>query len=131
MERIQTRHEEKIVNSEIERVLKAFIDAVVCVPRGICLPDEAKIIISKYHVAFISDSGRIRLVQDKSFFVEAEANGCKIFTTDDYDMFVLKDGKEKIYSPRLVINSRIYTVDEFIDFVRRGFRAILSAANWV
>jgi len=130
MEQIQVRHEEKIINAEIERVMKAFIDAVVCVSHGICLPDEAKTIISRYHVAFISDSGMIRLVQDKSLFVEAEANGCKIFTTD-YDMFVLKDGKEKIYSPRLVINSRVYTVDEFIDFVRRGFRAILSAANWV
>jgi hypothetical protein len=110
--------------------MKAFIDAVVCVSHGICLPDEAKTVISRYHVAFISDSGMIRLVQDKSLFVEAETNGRKIITTD-YDMFVLKDGKEKIYSPRLVINSRVYTVDEFIDFVRRGFRAILSAANWV
>lgn len=129
MEQIQTRHEEEIINAEIERVMKAFIDAVVCVSHGICLPDEAKIIVSRYHVAFISDSGMIRLVQDKSLFVEAEANGCKIFTTDY--MFVLKNGKKKIYSPRLVINSRVYTVDEFIDFVRRGFRAILSAANWV
>ncbi len=124
-------HEEKIVSSKIERVLEAFINATECIPRGICEPNAAQVVVSKHYVAFNSKDGEIRLVRDgKSVFVEVETDGCKIFTTE-YDMFVLKDGRRKVYSPRLAVGGGVYTVDEFTAFVRRGFKALLSAANWV
>jgi hypothetical protein len=102
----------------------------MCVPRGICESDVAQIAVSKYYVAFINGSGEIRLVRGgKSLFVEVETNNHKIFTADD--VFVLKDDKQKVYSPRLMVNNNVYTVDKFIEFIRMGFQSILSAANWV
>jgi hypothetical protein len=132
MEQIQVQHEEKIINGEIERVLKAFIRAAECVPQGICEPNAARITVSRYYVTFHSHVGEVTLARDgKTIFAEVRTEGNKIFTADE--VFVLKDDRQrvKIYSPRVVINGSVYTTDEFIDFVRRGFWALMRAVGWV
>jgi hypothetical protein len=126
------QHEETINEiGEIERVLEAFMRSVECVPRGICIPDNARVDISKYYVGFVSPHGIIRLERDgKSIFVTVEAGGCRLITTS-YDMFMYRDDKKKVYSPRIAVGSNVYTVDEFVAFMRRGFQVLLSAASWV
>ncbi len=44
-------------------------------------------------------------------------------------MFALKNDRQMIYSPRLAAGE-VYTADEFVDFVRRGFQSLLGAAGW-
>jgi len=122
-------HKEVIRNPEIENVLMAFKDAVECVPRGICQPDDAHVVVSKYYVAFTDSSrGEVKLVS--SVFVEVRAGNYLLFT-DDWDMFVFKNGRQTAYSPRIAVGGKTLTTDEFVEFVRKGFQVLLSAANWV
>jgi hypothetical protein len=128
--------QEVIINGEIERILEMFRSTVECVPRGICLPDEAKIVVSKYYVSFIDD-GEVKLVNGgASSFVEVRA-GSYLLLTNSWNMFALKHMDKLIaYGPRVAVGKEVYTADELIEFVRRGFKAILSkailsAANWV
>jgi hypothetical protein len=122
-------HKEIIRDSKIERILMAFKDAVECVPRGVCRPDEAHIAVSKYYVAFIHE-GEIRLMREGKFLlVEVKADNSRLIT-DGWDMFVLRNGGQIISSPRLAVGREIFT-DEFVEYIRKGFQALLSAASWV
>jgi len=130
----QTQNDGKIVpNREIVQVLRAFRDAVMCVPRGICVPDAAQVAVSKYFVSFVHGDGEVKAARNG---VEVRAGGYALFV-DSYGMFVLLrrngDGtvKRLAYGPRLVLDNEIYTADEFIDYVRKGIKALLSAAIWL
>jgi hypothetical protein len=121
---------EIITNDKIERVLEAFKSAVECTPRGICEPGGSHIAVSRRYVAF-ADKGEVRLERDgKQLFVEVRTDGCRL-VTDAWDMFVLRCGGNAFISPRLAVGGKIFTTDEFIEFVRRGFRALLRTADWV
>jgi hypothetical protein len=126
---LQTQHREVIINDEIECVLMAFKNAAECVPRGICQPDEAKIIVSKYYVAFTDGRGEVKLV--RGGFVEVRAGSYLLFT-NSWDMFTLKHaGKLLAYGPKLAVGRDIYTTDEFIEYIRKSFKVLLSATGWV
>jgi len=121
---------ETITNDKIKHVLEAFKGAVECI-RHKCEPDEAHIVVSRRYVAFVIDGGEAKLERDgKQLFVEVRADGCRV-VTDIWDMFVLREGKQVAYSPRLVVGGKTYTVDEFVDYVHKGFRTLLRAASWV
>jgi hypothetical protein len=105
----------------------AFKDAVECVSRGVCRP--AHIVVSKYYVAFIHE-GEIRLTREEKFFVEVKVDNSRLIT-DDWDMFVLRNDGQIISSPRLAVGREIFTTDEFIEYIRKSFQALLSAASWV
>jgi hypothetical protein len=123
---------EKITNAEIAHALEMFWQAVECMPSGACLPDEVHIVASKNYVVFISPRGdEVRLIRDdKSVHLIVKAGNYKL-VTDSWDMFTLKSGKRVIYSPRIVIGRETYTTDELIEYVRKGFKALLNAVNWV
>jgi hypothetical protein len=123
-------HKETIRNREIEHVLTTFKNAAECISRGICQPDEANIVISKYYIVFISEyaseRGEVKLMREgKSLYVEVRAGNSRL-VTDDWDMFVLN---KRTVSPRLTIGNETFTKDEFIEFVRKGFQSILR--TWV
>jgi hypothetical protein len=122
------RHEETIINNEIERVLKVFMHAVECVPR-VC-EFNFHIVIGKNYVAFVSNEGEVRAIHDGSVFAEAKTANYKLLT-DAWDMFVLKGRGQTVYSPRLAVDGKLFTTDELVDLVRRGFRVLLGIANWV
>jgi hypothetical protein len=123
-------HKEVVRNPEIESVLTAFKNAVECVPRGICTPDDAHVVVSKYYVAFLYGDGELKLIRDgKSLFAEVRASGCRLLTGSD--MFVFKNSRQTAYSPRIAVGGKTLTTDEFVEFVRKGFQVLLSAANWV
>jgi hypothetical protein len=127
----QVEHKEVVINREIEQVMETFRSAIECVPRGICLPDSAHIIVSKYEISFITPGGEVKLMRgDKSTFVEVRAGDVRLIN-DSWDMFVLRSGNKVINSPRLAVGNMVFTTDEFVEYIRRGFQVILSAANWV
>lgn len=110
--------------------MTTFKNAAECISRGICQPDEANIVISKYYIAFISEyaseRGEVKLMREgKSLYVEVRAGNSRL-VTDDWDMFVLN---KRTVSPRLTIGNETFTKDEFIEFVRKGFQSILR--TWV
>jgi hypothetical protein len=123
-------HVEVIKNDRVERVLMEFKDAAECVPRGICRPDEAHVVISKYFIAFIGNEGEVRLVRDGKLHAEVRVNNTRL-VTDSWDMFVFRSGSGLINSPRLAVGNAVFTTDEFIEFIRRGFQSIMLEANWV
>jgi len=127
---MEQRHEEKITNREIEHVLRTFVRAVECVPRGVCEPDTARVVVSRHYVAFVVPNGEVKLINDGGLFAEVVAGNYKVMT-DAWDMFTLKNDKQRIYSPRFVVDNKVYTTDEFVDFVRKGFQSLLGAAGWV
>ena len=121
---------ETITNDKIKHVLEAFKSAVECVLHG-CEPDEVHIVVSRRYVAFVIDGGEVKLERDgKQLFVEVRADGCRV-VTDIWDMFVLREGKQVTYSPRLALNNETFTTDTFVDYVHKGFRTLLHAAGWV
>jgi len=126
-------HKEVIINREIEHALEMFRQAVECVPRT-CLPDSANIIVSKHYVVFVTPRGdEVKLVRDDDFVTAEIRAGEYKLIVDRWDMFVLrKNGKTIQVGPRIAIGSigsDIYSTDEFIEFVRKGFQSILGA--WV
>jgi len=100
---------------------------------GICMPDAAQVAVSKYFVSFVHGDGEVKVTRDG---VEVRASDY-VLLIDGYGMFILLrrngDGtvKRLAYGPRLVLDNEIYTADEFIDYVRKGIGALLSAANWL
>ncbi|MFZ8809170.1 MAG: hypothetical protein ACO2PN_13840 [Pyrobaculum sp.] len=125
---MEEMHKERIVNREVEHVLEAFAKTVECVSRGTC-DCAAHVVVSRHYVAFVAPNGEVRLINNGGLFVEVRTS-CRLFT-DSWDMFTLKNDKQRIYSPRLVVGNKVYTTDEFVDFVRRGFQSLLGAAGWV
>jgi len=49
-----------------------FRQAIECMPRGNCLPDDAHIVVSKYYIAFIAHGGEVKLTRAGAF-VEVRA----------------------------------------------------------
>jgi hypothetical protein len=130
----QAQNEGKIViNREIEGALEAFRHAIECVPHGVCMPDVAQVAVSKYYISFIHDGSEVKASRDG---VEVKA-GDYMLLIDDYGMFILlrrsRDGAVRpfVYGPRLALGNEVYTADEFADYIRRGLRALLDAANWL
>jgi len=128
----QVLHKEVITSGEIERILEAFRGAIECAPRGVCLPDEAHIVASKYYVAFVAYNGEVRLVRNgASPYVEVKANDYSLII-NSWGMFTLKRGNRLVaYGPRIAVGKEVYDVDEFVEFVRKGMRILLNVANWV
>jgi hypothetical protein len=117
-------HRQEIANDEVERVMKAFMRAV----EWAC--GDFHIIIGNGYVAFVSSEGVVKAIRDGSVFVEARTANYRLLT-DAWDMFVLKGRRQIVYSPRLAVNDKLFTTDELIDLVRRGFRVLLGVASWV
>lgn len=130
----QTQNEGKITpNGEIAQVLRAFRDAVMCVPWGVCTPDAAQIVVSKYFVSFVHGDGEVKVARDG---VEVRAGDYALFI-DGYGMFILlrRNGDGTVtrlaYGPRLVLDNETFTTDEFVDYIRKGVKVLLSATNWL
>jgi hypothetical protein len=122
--------QEVITNSEIEHILEMFKNAVQCVPRGVCLPDDAHVVVSRHYVVFTFSGGEVKLVRSGPF-VEVRAGSYLLFN-NSWDMFVLRNGKQVVYSPRIAIGGKTLDTNEFAKFVRKGFQVLLGvAANWV
>jgi hypothetical protein len=97
------------------------------------MPDAAQVAVSKYFVSFIHGDGEIKATRDG---VEVKADDY-VLLIDNYGMFILlrrnRDGTVKplAYGSRLTLDNEVYTADEFIDYVRKGIKVLLNAANWL
>jgi hypothetical protein len=95
---MEQTHKEVIENNEIKHVLRAFIDAVECVPRGICEPDAVDMSVSKRYVVAFVGGGEVRLDRDgKSVFAQVRTGNYKLLTTK-WDMFVLRGNRQIVYT---------------------------------
>ena len=111
--------EEIIANREIQEIIEEF---KVAAKKGI-LPDDANIVIDRYSIAFISTRGQIKLWCAANCHLEIKTKNY-VLTSSQYG-FVLSN--EMRFAPKLIVGSDAYYVDDFIEFLIRGFRLLLKA----
>ena len=112
---IPVRHE--VMSDEISQLIKEFASATR-------LPSDAGINVTVFDISYTSPRGQIKLAICCCASCTEIKTKNHTLITNSFNEFVL-DGRA---APRLVIENDIYDVEGFINFLRRGFKALLRQA---
>jgi len=112
---IPVRHEVFATN-EISQLIKEFSAAR--------LPTDASINVTVFDISYTSPRGQIKLAICCCASCAEIKTKNHTLITNGFNEFVL-DGRA---APRLVVENDIYDVEGFINFLRRGFKALLRQA---
>ena len=111
---------EVIINDEIARAIAALENAG---ERGKC----PEVRVGRSYIIYTDCNGiEVKLIYAGKFMLEIKA-GNVILTTNAWNEFVLRHEDKLIVSRKVRVARREYTVEEFIEHLRRRFRGLLNA----